>query len=78
LVDGLKNYIPEKDNICFDFLWRVTEISLTVTQDGIFKLLLSPGIDSKESIQRNRFRQPKWPGGPVLEFLNSLCGLRTE
>ncbi len=41
----------------------------------IFILLRSQGIDSNESIPRNRFHQPKCP---ELEFLKSLWGLGTK
>jgi hypothetical protein len=39
-------------------------------RDGIFKLLRSPGIDSKESIPRNQFRQHvAWRADKTTLFL---------
>ncbi len=38
-------------------------LSYLPARDGIFKLLRSPGIDSKGP----RFRQPVYPGGPVRQ-----------
>ncbi len=38
--------------------WDIAAGRITFHRGGIFKLLRSPGIDSKESILRNRFRQP--------------------